>query len=107
MRKYTKALFFLIGILLFSITIEPRISKNKNSISILGLGKTRVMLKELDSVPAYQQLPDGEYQVIEVLNPDNGTVLIRQFQLTREIDFVVTGVPKELLSGHSFKIIWV
>lgn len=111
MRTYSKILFFSVGILYFSLLGTSRIP-NTPSQKTDGQGiaraeneysRTRV---KIDGAFSYRQLPNGEYRVLEIINRDEGVILIRQIMFTTEIDFLVTGVPKEWLHAKTIKIAW-
>lgn len=111
MRTYSKILFFFVGILYFFLINTSRMQKipfqNVSDLSHTEIENKNFRLRTmLDGVYAYRQLHNGEYHILEIINPDEGVVLIREIRLTSEIDFVVTGVPKEWLYVKIIKLAW-
>lgn len=111
MRTHSKILFFLVSILCFFLLdglVATNIPFNASNLSISRIEnqETRIRVK-LDGACAYQQLQNGEYHILKIINPDEGVVLIREIRLSSEIDFVVTGVPKEWLVAKIIKLAWV
>lgn len=112
MRTPGKVLFFLVGVLYFFLLDISR--TEEHSLPIISDGNmTRIeedgvrLNIRLDGACSYRQLHNGEYHILKIINPDEGVVLIREIRLSSEIDFVVTGVPKEWLVAKIIKLAWV
>lgn len=110
MRTHSKILFFLVGILYFFlldglIATNTLLNAGNRSIARIESQEIRIRVK-LDGAFSYRQLPNGEYRILEIINSDEGVILIRQIMFTTEIDFLVTGVPREWLHAKTIKIAW-